>query len=102
MNDLKSEKSAQFRSVLIVWILMCFTFYLIGLLIENVDSTIYPAVAGLLLVYLTVGHLVLKDKEFNPVSSPRILRGKVDKIWALKHLFWACWWPLYLCNSGKH
>ncbi|NOT81550.1 MAG: hypothetical protein HOP01_02320 [Gallionella sp.] len=49
-----------------------------------------------LIIYLTVGNVVMLAIGVFPASSQKILAGRVDVEWGLRNLYWTCWWPWYL------
>ena len=100
-GNLINERSAQFKSIITVWMMFCISVYVTGLMVE-VNVTIYQLVVGFILTYLTIGHLVLKSKDIDPASSRKILMGQVDPKWAIKHWYWTCWWPMYIETSKKN
>ncbi|MEQ1525994.1 MAG: hypothetical protein ABL911_04525 [Gallionella sp.] len=91
-----SEKSAQFHSKLTVWIAFCLCLLEWGFWIENVEESSYSSVVCFLIIYLTVGNVVMLAIGVFPASSQKILAGRVDVKWGLRNLYWTCWWPWYL------
>jgi hypothetical protein len=91
----QTEKSAQFTSKFMVWIAFCILLIELGFMQENVDDTAYPTAASFLLVYLSLGDVLMMYKSIAPAQSKKILTGKVDVFWGLKYLYWSCWWPIY-------
>jgi len=93
---MKDERTAKFVSNITIWLIMSIGLILIEFLIEDVNQTLYPCLASLLLIYLAIGDFVMQHKGINPLPSTAIRQSKLDSKWALKHLYWSCWWPMYL------
>ena len=91
-----SAKFAQLNSKLTVWIAFCVCLIEWGFWIENVEETSYFPIVCFLLIYLTVGDVVMLAIGVLPAPSQKIIAGKVDVKWGLRNLYWTCWWPFYL------
>ncbi len=87
---------SQIVSPLLAYIPFLVLLIMIGYSIEDVDATMYPPVATALILYIGVGELVLIGKGIDAPFSRRMLEGRLDLAWGIKHYYWVLWWPRFI------